>query len=167
MYWIKLVIIQICTLMYDSTFASIERAHKNVTYTLLFLTSRYVQCTDAVVMQFQITTLNLFECRKASLSILQCTDFVMLQNTTFEYVCKKKSLLYNALMLLCSLKIQHMNMFECRKSLLGCLKVQKYNIWAPILLLCHSYCKPYLSGPSFGMLFMNWPPWQTNWIALP
>ncbi len=68
--------------MDDSTFASIERAHKNVTYTLLFLTSRYVQCTDAV-MQFQITTLNLFECRKASLSILQCTDFVMLQNTTF------------------------------------------------------------------------------------
>ncbi len=38
-----------------STFVSIERAHKNVTYTLLVLTSHYVQsCTD-VVMQFQNT----------------------------------------------------------------------------------------------------------------
>ncbi len=44
--------------MDDSTFAGIERAHKNVTYTLLVLTSRYVQCTD-VVMQFQNTTYEL------------------------------------------------------------------------------------------------------------
>ncbi len=50
-----------------------------------------LQGTDAVVMQLQIKTLNLFKCRKAYLSILQCTDFVMLQNTTFEYVCKKKN----------------------------------------------------------------------------
>ncbi len=26
---------------------------------------------------------------KAYLGILQCTDFVMLQNTTIEYVCKR------------------------------------------------------------------------------
>ncbi len=44
-----------CTLVDDSTFASIERAHRNVTYTLLVLTSSYVQCTD-VVMQFQNNT---------------------------------------------------------------------------------------------------------------
>ncbi len=46
-------------LMDDNTFASIERAHKNVFYTLLVLTSRYVQCTDDVVMQFHNTTYEL------------------------------------------------------------------------------------------------------------
>lgn len=30
----------------------------------------------------------------------------------------------------------------------------------------YSYCKPYFSSPSFGILFMNWPTMTDNWILL-
>ncbi len=60
-----------------------------------------LQCTDAVVMQFQI---------------LLCFKIQQL-NMFVKCIC-----IFYMLMLLCSLKIQHMNMFECRKSLLGVLR---------------------------------------------